>query len=217
MLPRPISSPDLTHEARLGGLVAGVDEVGRGPWAGPVVAAAVIIPAHTALPPGINDSKKLSATRRDALFDALTSHTQFGIGQASVEEIDELNILQATGLAMRRALHALPIPPDAALIDGNRIPNGLTCRAECLVKGDSRSLSIAVASIIAKVTRDRLMARLAAQHPFYGWEKNAGYGTKAHQEGLRLHGVTPHHRRSFRPIRECLEADAQPQPAEVTA
>ena len=182
--------------------VCGVDEVGRGPWAGPVVTAAVVLNAETA-PEGLNDSKKLSLKRRERLFEQLQT-APHGIGVASVEEIDQLNILQATYLAMRRAIEALPIIPGFALIDGNRIPQDLPCPAMSIVKGDARSASIAAASIIAKVTRDRIMADLAKEFPGYGWEKNAGYGVPAHQEALNSLGVTPHHRRSFKPIQNML-------------
>lgn len=195
--------PDFSFElAAPASPVCGIDEVGRGPWAGPVVAGAVILdPART--PEGLNDSKKLTARRREVLFDALQDH-HFGLGIATVEEIDQMNILQATYLAMRRAIAALPIRPGFALVDGNRIPPDFPCPAETIVKGDSRSLSIAAASIIAKVARDRMMAELAAEWPGYGWERNAGYGVAAHAEALRNLGVTPHHRRSFKPIHKML-------------
>ena len=182
--------------------VCGVDEVGRGPWAGPVVTAAVILDKATA-PEGLNDSKKLSLKRREALFEQLQA-APHAIGVASVEEIDRLNILNATYLAMQRAIHALPVKPGFALIDGNRIPYDLPCPAWAIVKGDARSASIAAASIIAKVTRDRMMAELAKEFPGYGWETNAGYGVPAHREALSRMGVTPHHRRSFRPIHNML-------------
>ncbi|MFV0473643.1 MAG: ribonuclease HII [Pikeienuella sp.] len=199
-----MTGPDYSFEQDApAGPVAGVDEVGRGPWAGPVVAAAVILdPAR--IPEGLNDSKKLSAKRREALMAALEDAAEIGLGAASVEEIDRLNILQASFLAMRRALAALPRAPGFALIDGNRVLPGLPCPAEAVVKGDGRSLSIAAASIAAKVTRDALMAELAKAHPEYGWERNAGYGVAAHRAALLAHGVTPHHRRSFRPIHNML-------------
>ncbi|MBT3989496.1 MAG: ribonuclease HII [Rhodospirillaceae bacterium] len=182
--------------------IAGIDEAGRGPWAGPVVAGAVILdrnkmPDH--LRDGLDDSKKLSEGKRAALFDDILKCADVGIGQASVEEIDDINILQATFLAMGRAVGKLSQKPDFALIDGNKVPP-LTCPAEAIVKGDGRSLSIAAASIIAKVTRDRLMAALASDFPGYGWEKNKGYGTKTHQLGLESLGVTDHHRKSYKPI-----------------
>lgn len=199
--------PDFSLEAACPAPVCGVDEVGRGPWAGPVLAAAVILdPAR--LPEGLNDSKKLSAARREALAATIREAAMVGMGQASVEEIDRLNILQATYLAMRRAVAALPAAPAFALIDGNRVPPGLDCPCETVVKGDARSLSIAAASIVAKVERDAIMARLAAEHPGYGWERNAGYGVKAHAEALKTLGVTPHHRRSFRPIHNILCEDS---------
>lgn len=188
------------------GPVAGIDEAGRGPLAGPVVAAAVCFPG-LALPPAvrgpIDDSKKLSPARREAAFAAILEAGAVGTGEASVAEIDRLNILQATMLAMQRAVAALAVPPAAALVDGNRAPV-LPCPAHPLVGGDRLSLSIAAASIVAKVTRDRLMARLAADHPGYGWERNAGYGTAAHRAALAALGPTPHHRRTFAPVRDVL-------------
>ncbi|MFP6740405.1 MAG: ribonuclease HII [Alphaproteobacteria bacterium] len=196
--------PDFCLEQSHQGSVAGIDEAGRGPWAGPVVAAAVILDPGT-LPPGINDSKALSAKRRSALFDDVMASARVGVGQASVGEIDDLNILAATMLAMARAMANLGEPPDHVLIDGNRLPD-LPCPATTVVGGDRLSLSIAAASIIAKVTRDRLMASLAADYPGYGWERNAGYGTALHRDGLATFGITPHHRRSFAPIRRLLEA-----------
>jgi len=196
---------DLETAVRLAGArnVAGVDEVGRGPWAGPVVAAAVILDPQ-AIPDGLNDSKQLSAKRRADLANQLQDCAQIGIGQASVAEIDDLNILRASHLAMERAVAALPIAPDHVLVDGNQIPRGLNHRCDAVVKGDSISVSIAAASIVAKIWRDRLMVDLAQQHPGYGWDTNAGYGTKLHQDGLRKFGVTPHHRRSFKPIHKIL-------------
>jgi len=201
-----MTQPDLTFEvaAAARGLtrVAGVDEAGRGPLAGPVVAAAVMLdPAR--IPPGLNDSKRLTATVRDRLFDAIRVAAQVGVGQASVEEIDTLNILRASHLAMTRALTALG-PVDHALIDGNLIPRGLTCTAEAVVKGDARCVSVAAASIIAKVTRDRIMVDLAQHFPGYGWDANAGYPTKSHLAALEILGVTPHHRRSFAPVHQIL-------------
>lgn len=200
-----IGGPDFSLEAASGVRpVCGVDEAGRGPWAGPVAAAAAILDPH-GIPAGLNDSKKLTAKRREALFDALMEGPAvIGVGLASVEEIDRLNILEATYLAMRRAVAALGETPALALIDGNRAPTGLPCPCQTVVGGDGRSLSIAAASIVAKVTRDRIMAELAKTHPGYGWETNQGYGAKAHQEALLRLGVTPHHRRSFRPIHKIL-------------
>ncbi len=183
--------------------IAGVDEVGRGPLAGPVYAAAVVLDPDR-IPEGLNDSKKLTAKRRAVLAAEILAVADVGIGMASVEEIDAINILRASHLAMERAVTTLPTPPDHLLIDGNMIPRGLTIPAEAVVKGDSRSVSISAASIVAKITRDKLMEDLAQQFPGYGWETNAGYGSKAHMEGLRNLGVTPHHRRSFKPIHNIL-------------
>ena len=198
--------PDLTAEVAFGGngaTICGVDEAGRGPWAGPVVAAAVVLD-RGCIPPGLDDSKKLTPRRRAALFEAIRAAASVGVGIASVEEIDALNILRANDLAMLRAIGALDPAPGAALIDGNRVPPGLPCPGRALVGGDGRSLSIAAASIVAKVTRDRIMAELARTHPGYGWERNMGYGTPQHRAGLIRLGVTPHHRRSFRPIHNML-------------
>lgn len=190
--------------------IAGIDEVGRGPWAGPVVAAAVIL-RRDAIDPKLlaplNDSKKMTAKRRDALFDILPACAHIGIGRAEVDEIDRDNILAASLTAMARAVAALPIPPDFALVDGNREP-ALPCAAQCVVKGDGRSLSVAAASVIAKVTRDRLMCELAAEYPGYGWERNAGYGTAQHIAGLERLGVTPHHRKSFAPVLKILSRES---------
>ncbi len=198
-----MSGPDFTFESRHSGVICGVDEAGRGPWAGPVVAGAVILdPAH--VPVGLNDSKKLSKAKRGALFEEIKASAHVGVGIAEVAEIDALNILQATYLAMRRAVADLPTTPTHALIDGNRIPSDLPCPAEAIVKGDGRSLSIAAASIIAKVTRDQIMVALSQQFPGYGWERNAGYGVKAHSDALKRLGVTPHHRVSFKPIHKIL-------------
>ncbi|UWP92042.1 ribonuclease HII [Aliiroseovarius crassostreae] len=183
--------------------VAGVDEVGRGPLAGPVTAAAVVLdPDH--IPDGLNDSKKLTAKKREALFAEILNLADVSIAHATVKEIDELNILYASHLAMERAVAGLSTPADHLLIDGNMAPKGLTIPNETLVKGDSRSVSIAAASIVAKVTRDRIMVDLAQQFPGYGWETNAGYPSKIHKEGLSKLGITPHHRRSFKPIHNIL-------------
>jgi ribonuclease HII len=197
--------PDFTLERRIAGPVAGVDEVGRGPLAGPVHAAAVILdPAR--LPPGLDDSKKMSETRREKAFDAImASAIAVGIGVASVEEIDRINILAATMLAMRRAVERLTIRPVHALVDGNKVP-ALPCPAEAIVKGDSKVLSIAAASIIAKVTRDRFMSDLDAACPGYGWARNKGYGTADHMEALARLGPSVHHRTSFAPIAQLRQA-----------
>ncbi len=183
--------------------VAGVDEVGRGPWAGPVVAGAVIL-EPASVPRGIDDSKKLSRGRREKLAAALRRVAHVGIGLASAGEIDELNILQAALLAMRRAITNLPVVPAHVLVDGRQVPR-LEMPCTAVVGGDRRSLSIAAGSIVAKVYRDRLMARLADDHPGFGWEHNAGYGTREHREALSRFGVTPQHRRSFRPVAAHLD------------
>ncbi|WP_020697995.1 ribonuclease HII [Reyranella massiliensis] len=186
--------------------IAGVDEVGRGPLAGPVVAAVAVIDRGRAtrkLLRLIDDSKKLDHAQREEAYEAMivSGAVQFAVAEASVEEIDTINILQATFLAMRRAVQALAEPPCLVLVDGNRVPPQLGCPAETIVGGDAYSYSIAAASILAKVTRDRQMAALATVFPGYGWETNRGYGSAAHLEALKLLGPTPHHRRSFAPVR----------------
>ena len=181
--------------------VVGVDEVGRGPLAGPVTAAAVRLEPGR-LPQGLRDSKMLTALARERLFDWLMDHAQVSVAHASVEEIDRLNILRASHLAMERAVAALPA--DHALVDGHLIPKGLACTSRAIVRGDALCLSIAAASVVAKVTRDRIMVDLAQQHPGYGWERNAGYPTKAHFQALLDFGVTPFHRRSFAPVHNIL-------------
>lgn len=183
--------------------IAGVDEVGRGPLAGPVTAAAVVLDME-ALPEGLNDSKKLSAKKRAALAEEIWQKAEVSVAEASVEEIDSINILRASHLAMERAVAALDPPPDYLLIDGNLIPRDLKIEAEAVVKGDGKSVSIAAASIVAKEARDNLMVDLAQQFPGYGWEKNAGYPSKQHREALVELGVTPHHRRSFKPVHKIL-------------
>lgn len=202
-----MTAPDFAFEtaARAEGFtcIAGVDEVGCGPLAGPVVAAAVILDPG-AIPEGLNDSKRLTEPRRNALAEWLRENADGAVGIASVEEIDTLNILRASHLAMARAIAALRATPDLALIDGVRLPRDFPCPARTVVKGDARVLSIAAASILAKVTRDAIMADLARDWPHYAWERNAGYPTKAHLQALNTYGVTPHHRRSFRPIHNIL-------------
>ena len=202
-----MTQPDLYFETRARDAgaqrIAGVDEVGRGPLAGPVTAAAVILDPHN-IPEGLNDSKKLSAKRRAALFDPICAAAEVSIAHCTVAEIDEHNILRASHIAMERAVAGLSQPPDHLLIDGNMIPRGLTQSSEALIKGDAKSLSISAASIVAKVCRDRLMWDLAQQFPGYDWDKNAGYPTKLHREALLRLGVTPHHRRSFKPVHNIL-------------
>ena len=202
-----MDGPDFTFETSLMGqgypLIAGVDEVGRGPLAGPVTAAAVILDPSN-IPQGLNDSKKLSAKRRENLYDLILKSATVAVAHVSVEEIDRINILQASLLAMRNAVAALNPQPAHLLIDGNRVPDPINIPAQPIVKGDGKSLSIAAASIVAKTVRDRLMAELSLQNPGYGWEKNAGYPSKQHILALQRLGVTPHHRRSFRPIHNIL-------------
>ena len=183
--------------------IAGVDEVGRGPLCGPVTATAVILDRDH-IPDGLRDSKKLTDRKRRLLFTQFMDTAMVGVAHASVAEIDEINILQASHLAMVRAIENLPKPADFALIDGNRAPKNLIIPSTCVVKGDDRSLSIAAASIVAKITRDDLMLELDAQHPGYGWAKNAGYPTKEHLVALKSLGITPHHRRSFKPVHNIL-------------
>ena len=204
--------PDFSFEKSLNksDLIVGLDEAGRGPWCGPVVAACVgwqNLQCPDDLAHQINDSKKLTAQKREQLYDKIIQITPiWGIGQASAKEIDEINILQASFLAMRRALDQViqkGFRPTVALIDGNRLPDW-EIEKHALIGGDGKSLSIAAASILAKVTRDRIMTKLAQKYPQYGWEKNAGYGTKAHQQGLAKYGITPEHRRSYAPIQKIL-------------
>jgi ribonuclease HII len=203
--------PDFCIERTLGGLVVGIDEAGRGPWAGPVFAGAVVLDVK-GLPQilryGLNDSKKLSPARRLELYEALKPHARIGVGQASVEEIDAINILQATMVAMRRALENLGFCPDHAIVDGNYPPR-LPCPVKCVIRGDSISMSVAAASIVAKVSRDRLMTQLARSHPGYGWDHNFGYGTAEHQAALEAIGTTHHHRRSFAPVLKILQMEGK--------
>lgn len=177
-------------------LLCGVDEAGRGPLCGPVVAGAVILPDGFDVTP-LNDSKKLSEKKRDALYDSIIASCDWTVGIATPEEIDAYNILNATYLAMLRAMDGLKNPPSFALIDGNRIPKGIRIPAEAVVKGDTKCPSVSAASVIAKVTRDRMMQELAAQYPQYGLEKHKGYPTKEHYRLLLEHGVAPIYRRSF--------------------
>lgn len=214
--------PHYIYESRLlkahAGLsrICGVDEAGRGPLAGPVVAAAVILDRKR-IPKGLNDSKQLDEETREALFPQIMERAiAVGVGEASVDEIDLVNIRQATHLAMARAVRALAVAAEFALVDGND-PPALPCKCDTLIDGDARCVSIAAASIIAKVTRDRQMARLHDEHPGYNWRSNKGYGTPEHFEGLRLHGVTIHHRRSFGPIRNILLGRAPETQAPVIA
>lgn len=191
------------------GPVCGLDEAGRGPLAGPVVAACVYVPPAARdldFWAGVNDSKKLTAKKRDALFDLIQTHCICGIAEASVDEIDQMNILRASLHAMAKAFDMAGGQPGwLALVDGNQKPK-LPCTIQTVVKGDSKSRSIAAASILAKVTRDRIMETLCAQYPVYGWSKNAGYGTAIHMAAITEHGITPHHRQSFAPIKKVVGA-----------
>lgn len=201
--------PTLKIESQYDGWIGGVDEVGRGPWAGPVVAAAALFiksPPLTLLD-SIQDSKKLSKAKRERIYGELLALDNFhyGVGIASVEEIDSLNILKATFLAMERAVQILPRQPQTLLIDGKHIPSFPNIQTIPVIGGDGISASIAAASILAKVIRDRMMEQLSFSYPAYGWERNVGYGTPEHQRALKMHGVTPHHRRSFAPIKEALQ------------
>ena len=203
--PFPTLMLELEARAAWNGHVCGVDEAGRGPWAGPVSAAAVILNPDD-LPPGIDDSKALTEKRRAALEPEIKARAlAWGVGFASVEEIDELNILHATGLAMRRAVEALAHPPVHALVDGN-YRFTLPCAVTPVVKGDSRSLSIAAASILAKTARDRLMIEMDAVYPGYGFASHKGYNAPIHQQALKTLGPCPAHRRSWAPIKALLEA-----------
>lgn len=176
--------------------VCGVDEAGRGPLAGPVCAAAVILPEGVIID-GVNDSKKLSEKKRESLFDVIREQAlSYSIAYATVDEIEEINILNATMLAMRRAIDGLEIKADYAMIDGNKIPP-INIDAECIVKGDAKSMSIACASILAKVSRDRLLYKYAEEYPMYGFDKHKGYGTKVHREAILKYGQCPYHRKSF--------------------
>ncbi|WP_405403382.1 ribonuclease HII [Paracoccus sp. Ld10] len=200
-------TPDYSVEtlAMAGGArrVAGVDEAGRGPLSGPVTAAAVVLDPHN-IPDGLNDSKKLTAPRREALAAWIMAHCDWSVAHVDPAEIDTLNILRASHVAMCRALAGLRQQPCHVLIDGNMLPRDLTLPAQAVVKGDARCLSIAAASIVAKVLRDRIMVDLAQQHPGYGWELNAGYPTPGHKRAMLDLGITPHHRRSFKPVHNIL-------------
>jgi ribonuclease HII len=206
--------PDFAIERRCRGIVCGIDEAGRGPLAGPVVAAAVILEQRRfpkILRAELDDSKVLAADRRESCYRALRGCTQrgaarIGIGAASVREIDDLNILRASLLAMARAVAALTVDPDIALVDGNIAPP-ISCAVRTIVGGDAQSFSVAAASVVAKVTRDRIMRALAPRYPGYGWETNVGYATAEHGIALRRLGPTPHHRRSFAPVRLALGLD----------
>jgi ribonuclease HII len=205
---RPSSKPGLGLDRELAAradgytCIAGLDEVGRGPLAGPVVSAAVVLDPEN-VPHGLADSKALTAARREALFTEILATSRVGIASVSHQEIDTINIRQASLLAMCRALAALPCKPDIAFVDGNDPPN-LPCAAQAVIKGDSSIASIAAASIVAKVVRDRMMARLGQAYPAYGFASNAGYSTKAHLSAVANEGPCPYHRMSFSPLRQGL-------------
>ena len=201
-----ITVADFSIENEIGAnFIAGCDEAGRGPLCGPVVAAAVIFPNRDIeIPVVIRDSKKMSAHQRAVAYDWITKNTIWATGQCSPAEIDELNILWASMRAMERAVASLSRAPELCLIDGNRVPKNLQGRA--VIKGDAKSLSIAAASIIAKETRDKIMQDLSVRFPEYGWNKNAGYPTAEHLSAIEKYGVTEHHRRTFGPVKKCLES-----------
>lgn len=199
-----MAGANFSIEHETGGVVAGVDEAGRGPLCGPVVAAAVIFPSFDIdIPVVIRDSKKMSAHQRRVAYDWITQNTVWATGECSAAEIDELNILWASMRAMERAVAGLTHCPDICLIDGNRVPKNLRGRA--IVKGDAKSLSIAAASIIAKETRDKIMRDLAVEFPQYNWDKNAGYPTAEHLSAIKKYGVTEHHRKTFGPVANAIE------------
>ncbi len=204
--------PDFEFENSVEGLVAGVDEAGRGPWVGPVVAGCVVFLSREVNPyllENLNDSKKISKKKREKLYEILLEEKEKGnilaeVGVASAKEIDEKNILNATFEAMKRAILNTGVKPDLVLIDGNRVPKEFNYNAKAVVKGDAKSYSISAGSIMAKVYRDKLMEDMAKEYPYYGFEKNAGYGTKEHIEALKKYGITPEHRKSYAPIKEFL-------------
>lgn len=204
MLKHMKTNPDFSIESECGEiLVAGCDEAGRGPLCGPVVAAAVIFPDRTVdIPVIIRDSKQMTVAQKDAAYDWITKNTIWAVAECSPAEIDDLNILWASMLAMERAVEKLNVRPALCLIDGNRVPKNLTGRP--IVKGDAKSLSIAAASIIAKVTRDNLMHELSKQYPQYGWDRNAGYPTQSHLCAIEKYGINEHYRKSFGPIKKLM-------------
>lgn len=207
-MPTPIPTDELETALRKRGYaqICGIDEAGRGPLAGPVVAAAVILSSddiRNEAFTGLADSKKMSASTRETLFEVINVRAVVGVGIVDVTDIDLLNILGATMKAMADAVRALPVAADYALVDGNQMPV-LPCDGEAIVKGDAKCVSIAAASVIAKVTRDRIMTELDRQHPGYGWARNAGYGTAEHMAALKNLGATPHHRQSFAPVRKVV-------------
>lgn len=200
--------PDFELEDMHDGPVFGLDEVGRGPLAGPVITACVYIPQHArelAFISDLKDSKKISKPKLEVLYGLITQHCEWQVAEISPAEVDEINVLQASLKGMCIACNSMATEPAFALIDGNRMPKELCCNAQTVVKGDNKSYSIAAASIVAKVTRDRIMKALHQEHPHYGWDSNAGYPSPAHLEGIDAHGITDHHRKSYAPIKNYLE------------
>jgi ribonuclease HII len=193
--------PSFDIENDIAGIVAGTDEAGRGPLCGPVVAAACVMTDKN-IPVLIADSKQMTKSQRETAYEWITKNTILAVGMCSPNEIDKINILQASLLAMKRAIAALPQKPDYVLVDGNKMPDGIVGRA--IVKGDGKSMSIAAASIIAKVTRDRIMSELAKQYPQYGWDKNAGYPTPAHLAAISEYGINEHYRKTFAPVKNIM-------------
>ena len=207
-----LEMPSFDFENEVNGIVVGIDEAGRGPWVGPVVAGAVVFVNRDVNPyllDNLNDSKKISKKKREMLYNLLLEeqdkgNIKIGIAEASAKEIDDINILNATFLAMNRALDKCGVEPCLVLIDGNKVPKNFKYMAKAVVKGDAKSYSISAASIMAKVYRDKLMEDMAEKYPYYGFENNAGYGTKEHIEALKKYGITPEHRKSYKPIKEYL-------------
>ncbi len=211
--------PDFELEQSFDGPVCGLDEVGRGPLAGPVTAACVYIPEDAYTLPfvsDIRDSKKLSYKKLEELYALITEHFEWAVAEKSPEQIDAINILQASLQSMSDALNMMSTSFVHALVDGNKLPD-LPCSATAVVKGDGKSVSIAAASIVAKVTRDRLMRQLHEQHPHYGWNTNVGYPSKVHLEGIDTHGITKHHRKSFAPVRNFIEHGSTRNPSKSAA
>jgi ribonuclease HII len=196
--------PDFSFEKRYRGMIAGVDEAGRGPWAGPVVAAAVILDQEL-FPDGLDDSKKLTAEKREELFHEIINICDFGVGIVSEIDIDNMNILNATKLAMQKAVDSMLKRPHVVLVDGNQKIYVKNIDVVTIIKGDSISLSIAAASIIAKVTRDRIMTMLSEEFPHYGWHNNFGYGTPEHIDAIEKHGICKYHRKSYASISKYLQ------------
>lgn len=211
--------PDFELEDMHEGPVFGLDEVGRGPLAGPVVAACVYIPDDMRTLPFIDelkDSKKIAKPKLEVLYGLITQHCEWQVSEVSVEEIDEINILQASLKAMALSLEAMDMSPVFALVDGNKMPK-LSCPAKTVIKGDNKSCSIAAASIVAKVTRDRIMKRLHDEFPYYGWNTNAGYGAKAHLDGIDVYGITDHHRKSYAPVKNFIAYGVSRNPSKTAA